>query len=178
MIFEFNYFGAGKTSGDSTERDAREVLKNSVKLFRDPAVGSGMKAPTKIALLCGMVLTSLTCSMVAQTPPAGNSTPCPKAAREGKPRGHKLLQALNLSDKQKAKVAPILEKTKSDVQAIRANSSLSKHQKHEQIETVRQSAEQQLQAVLTPEQFQKFQQMKAERKARQDKEEKASGPVT
>jgi Spy/CpxP family protein refolding chaperone len=88
------------------------------------------------------------------------------------------MQALNLSDEQKAKVAPILEKTKSDVQAIRANNSLSKQQKHEQIGTLRQSTAQQLQSILTPEQFQKFQQMKAEHKAGHEKGENASGPVT
>ena len=73
---------------------------------------------------------------------------------------------------------PILEKAKSDAKAIKADESLSKKQKHEQLESLRQTTNQQLQAVLTPEQFQKFQQIRAEHKAARGKGETSSVPTT
>ena len=127
-----------------------------------------MKAPKKILFLCGAVVASLTCNLVAQTnapsAPAGNGGGQHGGGKAGKERGQRLLKELNLTDDQKAKVAPILQKAKADVKAIRADESLTKKQKHQQIEAVRQSTSQQLQAVLTPEQFQKFQQIRAEHK--------------
>ena len=138
-----------------------------------------MKAPKKILFLCGAVVASLTCNLVAQTnapsAPAGNGD---GQQGGGKERGQRLLKELNLTDDQKAKVAPILQKAKADVKAIRADESLSKKQKHQQIEAVRQNTSQQLQAVLTPEQFQKFQAIRAEHKRSPGKGEKPAVPTT
>ena len=141
-----------------------------------------MKALNKITLLCGVALASVACNLSAQTAgpnpsaaPAG--TECPKAHKAGKQAGHKLMDALNLSDEQKAKMAPVLQKAKSDAKAVRADQSLSKQQKHQQLEALRQSTAQQLQAILTPEQFQKFQQLKSEHKAGHGNENPAA-PTT
>lgn len=87
------------------------------------------------------------------------------------------MDALNLSDEQKAKMAPVLEKAKSDAKAVRADQSLSKQQKRQQLQTLKQSTAQQLQAILTPEQFQKFQQIKSEHKAGRGNE-KPAAPTT
>ena len=140
-----------------------------------------MKAPNPLTLLCGVALASLTCNLVAQTnapaAPSGTSGESPRGDKAGKQ--HKLLQALNLSEEQKAKVAPILQKARAAGEAIKADASLSKKQKHQQIGAVRQSTDQQLQAVLTPEQFQKFQQIRADRKgAHNGKGKKPSEPAT
>ena len=132
-----------------------------------------MKAPNKLILLCGAVVASLTCNLVAQTNP-----PAAPAGNGGKHEGHKLLQTLNLTAEQKAKVAPILEKARADVKAIRSDASLSKQQKHQQLQAVRQNTSQQLQAVLTPEQFQKLQQIRAERKGAHGAGEQPSTPAT
>ena len=140
--------------------------------------------PSKLAILCGVAMASLTCNLVAQTPTptpaadAGKSAEGPRAGKAGKHGAHKLAQSLNLSDDQKVKVDPILEKAKSDAKAIKADESLSKKQKHEQLESLRQTTNQQLQAVLTPEQFQKFQQIRAEHKAARGKGETSSVPTT
>ena len=124
-----------------------------------------MKAPNKLAALCVATLASFTCHLAGQTPAPAATPESQKCEKAGKPAGHKLLQALNLTDEQKAKVAPILAKAKSDAKAIRADQSLSKKQRRAQLEAIRTNTEQQLQTVLTPEQFQKFQQLRAERKA-------------
>jgi periplasmic protein CpxP/Spy len=136
-----------------------------------------MKTPNRLTILCGVAMASMACNLVAQTnPPAapsGNTAECPK----GKHQGGKLAQALGLSDEQKAKVAPILEKAKSDTKAIKADESLTKKQKHEQIEAIRQATQQQLQAVLTPEQFQKFQEIRAEHKGQRGQGGKVPAPA-
>jgi len=141
-----------------------------------------MKAPNKLMFLCGAVVASLTCTLVAQTnppaAPAGNGGGHHEGGKAGKQKGQKLLQELNLTAEQQAKVAPILEKARADVKAIRSNESLSKKQKHEQLQAVRQNTDQQLQAVLTPDQFQKFQQIRAEHKAAHGNGEKPSVPAT
>jgi periplasmic protein CpxP/Spy len=170
------------SSSSSPERRIRHARKKCPELFPVRVVGSVMKAPNKLALLCGVALASLTCNLVAQTTPpsapAGNSGECPRGGKAGKHGGYKLIKELNLTDEQQAKVAPILEKAKADAKAIRADESLSKKQKHQQIEAVRQNTNQQLQAVLTPEQFQKFQEIRAEHKGKHGKGEKPSAPVT
>jgi len=141
-----------------------------------------MKAPNKLILLCGAVVVSLTCNLVAQTnppaAPAGNGGGGAGGDKAGKHGEHKLLQALSLTAEQKAKVAPILEKARADVKAIRSDASLSKKQKHQQLQAVRQNTDQQLQAVLTPEQFQKFQAIRAEHKRSPGKGEKPPVPTT
>jgi Spy/CpxP family protein refolding chaperone len=57
-----------------------------------------------------------------------------------------------------------LAKAKSDAKAIRADQGFSKKQRRTQLEAIRANTEQQLQTALTPEQFQKFQELKAEHK--------------
>ena len=141
-----------------------------------------MKAPNKLILLCGVVVASLACNLVAQTnspaAPAGNGGGHNKADKAGKERGQKFLKELNLTDEQQAKVAPILEKAKADAKAIKADESLSKKQRHQQLEALHETTNQQLQAVLTPEQFQKLQQIRAEHKGKHGKGEAPSAPAT
>ena len=140
-----------------------------------------MKAITKLTLFCGVALASLSCNLVAQTnapaAPAANSGEHPGDAKAVKHAGT-AMKELGLTDDQKAKVAPILEKAKADAKAIRADESLAKKQKHQQIEALRQATNQQLQAVLTPEQFQKFQAIRAEHKRSPGKGEKPPVPTT
>ena len=127
----------------------------------------------KLAILCGVALASLTCNLVAQTLP-----PAAPGEKGGKHGEHKLVQALNLTGEQKAKVDPILEKARADAKAIRTDESLTKKQKHEQLAALRQTTNLQLQAVLTPEQFQKFQEIRAEHKGGHGKGETPSVPAT
>ena len=156
--------------------------RKNLELFSAAVVGSDMKAPNKLIILCGAVVVSLICNLVAQTnppaAPAGNGGGQHEGGKAGKERGQKILKELNLTDDQKTKVAPILQKAKADVKAIRSDESLSKKQKHQQIEAVRQNTSQQLQAVLTPEQFQKFQEIRAEHKGSPGKGEKPAVPTT
>ncbi|MEI6492746.1 MAG: hypothetical protein WCO94_09385 [Verrucomicrobiota bacterium] len=135
-----------------------------------------MKTPNRLTFLCGVAMASMACTLVAQTnPPAA---PAENAVHpKGKHQGGKLVQELGLSDEQKAKVAPILEKAKSAAKAIKADESLTKKQKHEQIDTIRQTTQQQLQAILTPEQLQKFQDLRTERKGQRGHGGKGSAPA-
>jgi len=136
----------------------------------------------KLSLIGGAFLASLTCNLVAQTADAGSS-PAPanshkKCDKAGKPHP---LERLNLTAEQKAKVRPILQKAREQVQALKADTNLDKKQKHQQIQSIRQNTAQQLKAILTPEQFQKFQEMREERKEQKGKPSnggKAPAPAT
>ena len=88
---------------------------------------------------------------------------------------------LNLTKEQKAKVHPILQKAREEVKALRADTSIDHKQKKQQIQAIHQNTAKQLQTILTPEQFQKFQEMKEARKEHKGKPfkgDKAPAPAT
>jgi len=88
------------------------------------------------------------------------------------------MKKLNLSDDQKAKVGPILQKAREDAKAVKRNDALTPEQKKQQIDAIRQNKDQQLQTVLTPEQYQQLQEIKANRKEKHSKGDKAPAPAT
>ena len=68
-----------------------------------------------------------------------------------------LSKQLNLTPEQKAKLIPILKAEAPKMQAIKENSSLTKMQKVEQIRALHEQTNPQVQAILTPQQFQQLQ---------------------
>jgi periplasmic protein CpxP/Spy len=70
-----------------------------------------------------------------------------------------LSEKLNLTDDQKAKVKPILQDQMQQMKAVREDSSLSEEQKRAKMKSVHESMHDQINAVLTPEQQEKFKQM-------------------
>ena len=87
-----------------------------------------------------------------------------KGGKDGRPGPHNPFEKLNLTEEQKAQVHPIMQKTGEEIKAIKEDASLSQEQKEQQIQTIRQNTEEQLKTILTPEQFQKLEAMKAEHK--------------
>lgn len=73
---------------------------------------------------------------------------------------------LNLTEDQRAKLQPIMQQQREQVQAIRSDSSLSQQQKQEKIRALRQSTMSQMQGILTPEQQQQMQQWQQNRRGR------------
>ena len=86
--------------------------------------------------------------------------------KEGDRGRHNPFEKLNLSEEQQAQVKPIMQKAESEVKAVRENAALTPEQKKPQLQAIRENVDKQLQTILTPEQFQKLQQMRAERKDR------------
>ena len=68
---------------------------------------------------------------------------------------------LGLSADQKSQIKQIRENEKQQIQAVKADNSLSKDQKKAKIKDIRQNSTSQINGLLTPEQQQKFAQRRA-----------------
>lgn len=78
---------------------------------------------------------------------------------------------LNLSDDQKAKLKPILQDESSQLKALKSDTSMSSEQKMDKAKEIRASHKSQIDAILTPDQQQKWQQMKQEAIQQHEKQE-------
>ena len=76
---------------------------------------------------------------------------------------------LKLNDDQKTKVQQIFTDTRQQLQNMRKESE-------PRVNDIRQQADQRLQQVLTPDQWQKFQQMRNEARARRGPRDRREGP--
>jgi len=72
-------------------------------------------------------------------------------------------QALNLSAEQKSQLQPIFQSSRQQMQALRADTSLTPEQRHEKMQQIRQNQMAQMKSILTPEQQQQLQQMRGRR---------------
>ncbi|TSA31154.1 MAG: hypothetical protein D4R65_11720 [Verrucomicrobiaceae bacterium] len=116
----------------------------------------------KTPLLGLLILTSLLCNAPAQSPPpppGESGGKCPAHPHKGE-----LAEKLGLTEEQKSKIAPVVEKNHADIKAIKDNTNLTKDQKHEQIAALHQTLDQTMQSVLTPEQKRKWEEIKSQRK--------------
>jgi len=107
---------------------------------------------TKLRLLFPFLLCGLIATAAAQEPPAWQA------------RLQQLSQQLNLTESQKEKLKPILRNEAEQVESVRNDTSLTKQQKWAKVHDIHESFEPKVDAVLTPEQQQKLQQMKAQAK--------------
>lgn len=92
------------------------------------------------------------------TPPSAPPGQRPPGMRGG-PNLDQLAQQLNLTEEQKTKVKPILETRDKKIAEIRGESSLSQEDRRAKMQALREEMTSQMKAVLTPEQFDKWQQM-------------------
>ncbi len=93
----------------------------------------------------------------------------PMKGRRGLHHGdgfNNLSQKLNLTQQQQDQLKPVFQKQHEQVQAIRKDSSLTEDQKKQKIAALRQDTQAQINNVLTPEQQQQWEQMKANAKQR------------
>ena len=84
---------------------------------------------------------------------------------------------LNLTEDQKKELKPILADEFKQTRAMGENASLTHDQKRERMKQIHETSRPQVQNILTPEQRQKFAQMKEEAKERRgdEKDEAGSG---
>ena len=73
----------------------------------------------------------------------------------------RMAKKLNLTQDQQDKLKPILEKQHEQAKAIKNDSSLTQDQKKEKFQALRQDTMAQVNGILTPEQQQQWQQMRA-----------------
>ncbi|HEY1787333.1 MAG TPA: hypothetical protein VGJ73_04225 [Verrucomicrobiae bacterium] len=95
-------------------------------------------------------------------PAPAMSTADPAAAPQTKPHGvsiEKVEQNLNLTDDQKTQVQPILEAQRQKMKELRNDSSLSTDDRRAKMKEIRKETSDQLQPILTPDQFTKWKTM-------------------
>ena len=73
-----------------------------------------------------------------------------------------IAQQLNLTPQQKEKILPILANEGPKVNAIKNDNSLSTMQKMQQLRVIHQQTDPQMKAILSPEQYQKLRQIRAQ----------------
>ena len=131
------------------------------------------KKRTLAAVVCSASLLAL--PSMAQTdtaPPPPDQTQGPPAGYNGPRRGgpdHRaemLTRQLNLTPDQTMQVKSLMETEHSKMEALHANSSVSREDMHTQMMAIHQDSETKLRALLTPEQVTKYDAMEAQRRAR------------
>jgi Spy/CpxP family protein refolding chaperone len=86
-----------------------------------------------------------------------------------------LSEALGLTDAQKEQIKPILKSEFEQMKALKDDTTTDKEQKKEKFRSIRKASDEQIKAILTPEQVEKWKEMRKEHR-----EEKHSGaaPIT
>ena len=96
----------------------------------------------------------------AGAPPAGQRSP----GMRGGPNFDQIAQQLKLTDDQKTKVKPILDAQQQKIAGLREDTSLSQEDRRAKMQTIHQDTSTQLKAILTTEQFDRYQQMTQRRR--------------
>jgi protein CpxP len=86
-------------------------------------------------------------------------------AKQAQSATAKIVSQLNLPDDQKAKVDPIVDADAKQLRAIKADTTLTDDARKAKNSEVRKDTETKLKAVLTDEQWKKYQELKAAHKS-------------
>jgi len=78
------------------------------------------------------------------------------------PKAEAIAQQLSLTPQQKEKILPILATEVPKLQHIRNDNSLSTVQKMQEVRALHQQTDPQMKAILSPEQYQKLKQIRAQ----------------
>lgn len=113
-------------------------------------------------------------------PPSGQMQGPPPGGRHmGDPahRAEHLKHALGLSDDQTSQVKAVLEDSQSKMEVLRSNTSLSREDRRSQMMAIRQTQEDKIGAILTPDQKTKYDAMQAkQREHMRDHHENGGAP--
>ena len=126
---------------------------------------------TKIAMKKILIVLLLSFTMVISfaqvqrnAPLPGNSTASDSTSQSSKPAFREQIQALNLTKDQKIQIRQIRQDSKANRETIMSNDSLTQDQKQMLLKSLRKQTAASFNAVLTDDQREKWQAMKAERK--------------
>lgn len=136
--------------GNSKERQPR----------KGPPMNSN-KIAQKLAIAAGLLALTLAPAMTraqdnAQPPAQAQSQAAPATPAQPTAKRHGAMEGLNLTEDQKAAMKKIHESTKSQVEALKADNSLTADQKAEQAHQLRRKARVEVAKLLTPEQRQQM----------------------
>lgn len=127
-------------------------------------------------LLALTIAPAITRAQDSTQPPAQDQTQAaPAAPAQQTAKRHGAMEGLNLTDDQKAAMKKIHESTKSQVEAVNADNSLTADQKAAQVHQLRRKARMQEVKLLTPEQRQQMRaNIRALRAARREQQQPPS----
>jgi len=111
--------------------------------------------------------TTSTISHEGNKPPVGEHAGEPGKHMRGGGGGLDMLsKELNLTDDQKAKLKPILEDQRAQMKALHEDTTASREQKMAKMKELREERTAKIEAILTPEQKTKFEEMQSKMRER------------
>lgn len=126
------------------------------------------------AFVCATIV-AVSPMLRAQDAPAASGSSAPQPPPPGGPGegGHhrggnpmdKMAKDLGLTDDQKAKIKPIMEDRHEKMKALHEDTTLTPEQKKEKGKAIMDAGDDQIKALLTPDQLPKFEQFLADMKA-------------
>ncbi|MDE3066652.1 MAG: hypothetical protein KGJ60_03785 [Verrucomicrobiota bacterium] len=124
-----------------------------------------MKATKKLGIILLTVGGLLVPGAVLHAQDSTNAAAVAHPARGGRDR---LAQALNLTDEQKPKVQAAFKDMRQQMRDLRQNTDLSRKERMAKAKTLRENLDAKLKDILTPEQFQKWQDMRSKMRHRRN----------
>jgi Spy/CpxP family protein refolding chaperone len=127
------------------------------------------RIPKQLAITASFLLLSVFPALSHAQNNAPDSTPGQSQTMHEKRGDHNAMLAnLNLTDDQKAQIKQIHEGSRSKVEAVNSDSSLSADQKEAKIRDIRRDTHEQVKKVFTPEQRKQFEEnMREHRESKQ-----------
>jgi Spy/CpxP family protein refolding chaperone len=120
-----------------------------------------MKLGLALAIAClGSPVRTCAAEKIESSQPAAGDRA--DALRE---RMKEVSKELGLTEQQKEKLKPILQAEMEKLKALRDDTSLSRRAKFKALRAIQSEYKPQVKAVLTPEQYKKWEKMRAERRA-------------
>ena len=121
----------------------------------------------KKLILTAIILGSLVSFVpLAQAAEGGGDA---KGKRTPQDRIEAMKTQLNLSEKQVADLKPVLEADAKKMREVWQDSNMTQEQKREKITALREASQAKIKTILTPEQFDKYTKMNAERRQKKQK---------
>jgi periplasmic protein CpxP/Spy len=131
------------------------------------------------ALAGAMIAAGLPATAQTATNSQGDNTATQETKEHrhhGKHRMERMAKKLNLTQDQQAKLKPIFEKQREQAKAIKSDTSLTEEQKKEKFQSLRQDSKAQINGILTPEQQQQWEQMRAKHQHGNNGDNQGSAP--
>ncbi len=116
-----------------------------------------------LSLTCGAGFAQQTTDAPQQQQQAPATEGHPHHAPNPQRQAEMLSKKLNLTPDQTAKIEPILAQRDQQMQALHTNQQLTEEDRHQQMRSINQAAEQQMTTVLNPEQMAQLKAMRHSR---------------
>jgi protein CpxP len=122
---------------------------------------------SKIGFIVAVALGALAAGTLAASAQTTNSNPQPGAGHgekggQLKDRLQRMAEALQLTDAEKDQIKPILQGDMEKAKELRDDTSLTQEERRAKMKTIREDTAAKMKGILTPEQFTKWEQLRAQ----------------